>query len=50
MIVSGAGIERQGEREEALVHVADIYATILELAGAELPGGIHNSLSFEHLL
>lgn len=50
MIVSGATVDRKGERESALVHVTDIYATILEVAGAELPGGIYNSLSFEHLL
>lgn len=50
MIVSGAGVTRQGEREPALIHVADIHATILEIAGAELPGGLYNSLSFHHLL
>lgn len=49
-IVAGKGISRKGERETALVHVLDIYATILELAGADLPGGIYNSLSFKHLL
>ncbi len=50
MIASGAGVTRIGERESAMVHINDIYATILDLAGAELPGGIHNSLSFSHLL
>lgn len=50
MIVSGAGVSRQGERESALIQVADIYATILEITGADLPGGIYNSLSFDHLL
>jgi arylsulfatase B len=50
MIVAGAGVTRQGERESALVHINDIYATILNIAGADLPGGIHNSLSFAHLL
>ncbi len=49
-IVAGKGVSRKGERESALVHVLDIYATILELAGADLPGGIYNSLSFKHLL
>jgi len=49
-LVSGAGVNRSGEREAALVHVADIYATILEIAGADLPGGKFNSLSFKHLL
>jgi len=50
MIVAGAGVTRQGEREPALVHATDIHATILELVGADLPGGIYNSLSFKHLL
>ena len=50
MIVAGAGVTRKGERESALVHVTDIHATILELAGASLPGGVYNSLSFAHLL
>jgi arylsulfatase A-like enzyme len=49
-IVSGAGVERIGERESALVHITDLYATLLEVVGAELPGGIFNSLSFKHLL
>lgn len=50
MIAAGARVTRTGERESAMVHINDIYATILDLAGAELPGGIHNSLSFAHLL
>lgn len=50
MIVAGAGVSRQNVRESAMVHAVDIYATVLELAGASLPGGIHNSLSFNHLL
>ena len=49
-IVAGKGISRKGERESALVHLLDIYATILEIAGVNLPGGIYNSLSFKHLL
>ncbi|MEO1515393.1 MAG: sulfatase-like hydrolase/transferase [Bacteroidota bacterium] len=50
LIISGARLSRQGERESALIHITDLYATVLELAGAELPGGIYNSLSFDHLL
>jgi arylsulfatase A-like enzyme len=50
LIISGAGVNRQGEREVALVHVADLFATILELSGEDLPGGMYNSLSFEHQL
>ncbi len=49
-IVSGKGVSRQGETEEAMVHMADLYASILELTGSDLPGGIYNSLSFESLL
>jgi len=50
MIISGAGVTRQGEREPALIQVTDLYATIIELAGHNLPGGLYNSLSFDHLL
>ena len=50
MIVSGAGVTRQGEREGALIQITDIHATLLEIAGADLPGGVFNSLSFKHLL
>ena len=50
MIIAGSGVSRQGVREPALVHIDDLYATILEVAGATLPGGIYNSLSFSHLL
>ncbi len=49
-IVSGVGVTRKGERESAMVHVVDIYATLLEIVGTELPGGRFNSLSFKHLL
>lgn len=50
MFVSGYGVSRIGESEEALINVIDIYATVLEITGTELPGGINNSLSFKHLL
>lgn len=50
MIACGAGVTRVGEEENALVQVTDIHATILEATGADLPGGIYNSLSFLHLL
>lgn len=49
MIISGKGVIRIGEREEALIHFTDLYATILEVAGVNI-GGIYNSLSFDHLL
>lgn len=50
MIISGKGVSRSGEREDALIHFTDIYATILEVAGIDLNGGIYNSLSFDHIL
>lgn len=50
MIVAGAGVTRQGEQEDALIHAVDIYASVLEIAGVSLPGGIYNSQSFEPLL
>ena len=50
MFVSGYGVSRIGETENALVNVIDIYATVLEMVGNNLPGGIYNSLSFNHLL
>jgi len=50
MFISGKGVTRKGVRESALISVNDIYATILELAGDTLEGGIYNSLSFKHLL
>ncbi len=49
-IVSGKGVTRVGETENAMVNIVDIYATILEIAGASLPGGIYNSFSFHPLL
>jgi len=50
MIVCGKGVTRKGEVETALVNVLDIHATILEVTGSELQGGLNNSLSFHHLL
>ena len=49
-IVSGAGVTRTNQIENAMINVLDLHATILEVAGATLPGGLHNSLSFDHLL
>lgn len=45
MIISGKGVIRQGELENGLVQVNDIYATIAELLGNNLDGGIYNSYS-----
>ena len=49
MTVSGAGVTRVGEREEALVNTVDIYATIAEAAGAPIKTGI-NGISFLDML
>ncbi len=50
MTVTGAGVSRQNEIEDALIHSADLYATILEATGSDLPGGVYNSFSFNELL
>lgn len=51
MIVSGKGVTRQNQSEDALVHATDIFATILALTGTPLPGEIYqNSMSFAPLL
>ncbi|NQV73476.1 sulfatase-like hydrolase/transferase, partial [bacterium] len=46
MFVTGSGVARKGESDTALVHVMDVYATLLEIMGSNLSGGIHNSFSF----
>ena len=50
MIISGKGVTRQNELESGLTHVADIYATIAELLGNDLEGGIYNSYSLKESL
>lgn len=50
LIISGAGVSRVQEKEAGLVHIADLHATILEIAGASLAGGLFNSWSFKDLL
>ena len=50
MFMSGYGVERIDEIENALVGFTDLFATISELMGADLPGGIFNSYSFLDLL
>lgn len=52
MIVSGAGVTRIGETEDALVNVADIYGTLTVMLDPQMAdsGGIYNSRSFYHLL
>jgi len=50
LIASGKLVDRPGETEDGLVQAADLHATILELAGVALPGGIDNSLSIKSQL
>ena len=49
LVVSGAGVTRKGEREEALVNTTDIFATIADIAGAGADVA-RDSLSFKTLL
>ena len=50
LIISGNAISRKNTQEAALTNATDLHATILELIGLDLPGGINNSLSLEPLL
>jgi arylsulfatase A-like enzyme len=45
MIVSGYGVNRVGEREDALLHTTDLYTTIANMAGVST-SEINNSKSF----
>lgn len=48
MVVSGAGVNRLGDRESALINSTDLYATIGNIAGVSATE-IHNSKSFQSL-
>ena len=45
MIVSGVDVNRVGEREDALIHTADLFTTITNITGVSA-SEIHNSKSF----
>ena len=45
LIVTGAGVERVGISDDSLISTADLFATISELAGQDLPE-VHDSISF----
>ena len=47
---SGAGVTRKGVREDRLVTITDIFATVGEIAGADFDGSIHDSVSFAGFL
>ena len=49
LIVSGAGVSRQDSREDSLINVTDIFATVSELAGNDVTK-IFDSISFLNLL
>jgi arylsulfatase A-like enzyme len=49
MVVSGVDVSRVGEREDALIHTADLFATIANITGVSV-SEIHNSKSFYHQL
>lgn len=49
MVISGAGVNRANEREDALVSFSDLFSTIIELTGTSL-SQIHDSYSFAPLL
>jgi arylsulfatase A-like enzyme len=46
LIVSGAGVTRKNQREDALVNGTDLFATIAEITGADASTGV-DSLSFK---
>lgn len=50
LFISGKGVSRVNEIDNNLNHITDLYATILELTGEQLNGGIHNSMSLKPLL
>lgn len=45
LIVAGAGVERAGAFDDSLISATDLFATISELAGQDLPEA-HDSTSF----
>ncbi len=49
LVVAGAGVDRRGERDAALVASSDLYATIAELSGIPV-SQVNNSYSFVPLL
>lgn len=49
MIVSGKGVTRSNETEDALLNTTDLFATIAEIAGSA-DSEIHDSRSFKSLL
>lgn len=49
MVISGVGVTRKGEREDALIQSTDLFTTIAQMAGSTISEK-HNSKSFHPLL
>ena len=49
MIISGKGVTRTNQSEEALINTSDLFATIAEIAGVSV-SKINDSQSFKSLL
>jgi len=49
MVVAGFGVNRQNERDDALVHVVDLFATVSDVAGIPVPNSIDGQ-SFQQRL
>ncbi len=49
MVISGAGVSRSGQADDALIGFTDLFATVAEMSGAVMPE-IHDSRSFNFLL
>ena len=45
LVVSGPGLTRKGERDNSLIHTADLFSTIAQIAGVATPQ-YHDSQSF----
>ena len=52
LVISGKGITRNNETENAQINICDLYATIAHMSDDSIDekGGLYNSLSFKHLL
>jgi arylsulfatase A-like enzyme len=49
MVISGAGVTRKGEREDAVIQSTDLFTTIAQMAGSNISEK-HNSKSFYPML
>ena len=50
MIISGAGVNRVGERDDNLISSTDLFATIIDIAGGNVSEVHDDSVSFASLL